>query len=437
MKIKYSIITLLASLASLHGQISGGLDLAPKPQASAKAQSSALKEIAVTSFGATPEGAEKRAISDAVRQAVGAYVDAKTITENDAVIKDRILSVSSGFVKEYKVTSPAQRTEDGLYQISMIAVVETNQVAAALKDTKIISGEVNGKSLSAESVGKLANAEDAITILNERFPEIYKSMIKVSLVDEKGIPKEDTNPISKKTDPKNKSVVLTWFLEISSDLAYYRNTVLPLFKNCIEAIAAVPAEKFHLSSLKDQRPKDLQRASFFNIGVGQLPIYEIMIVEDYTKSLDSIDGSGFKAPLQHFDRVPPHTVSGLREHSRIPPLGLKVDLRSKEGQPIVSKRFTIASTLRSAESLNHSFPALAEASIGIDFASSPPDFHKFDVCVISPFIIEDAGSGYISMAPKVYRAVSIEVLVDDLGEVSQVNFSVEVNPDSKVFLQSK
>lgn len=75
----------LMCCVAARGQISGGLDLAPKSPQSGKAQQPAVKEIAVTSLGATPEGAEKRA-THAIRQAVGEYVDAKTITENGAVI---------------------------------------------------------------------------------------------------------------------------------------------------------------------------------------------------------------------------------------------------------------------------------------------------------------------------------------------------------------
>ena len=62
-------------------------------------------------------------ITDAVRQAVGAYIDSDTLVQNEEVIKDRILTLSAGFVKNYRVTTPAHLVVGGLYQVSIAAMV--------------------------------------------------------------------------------------------------------------------------------------------------------------------------------------------------------------------------------------------------------------------------------------------------------------------------
>ena len=69
--------------------------------------------------------------------------------------------------------------------------------AGALKEAKIISGEIGGKNIWAESTSKLDNAEDARKMLEEKLPEIYKAMIKIQLVDEKGNVQQDTKPLAR------------------------------------------------------------------------------------------------------------------------------------------------------------------------------------------------------------------------------------------------
>lgn len=108
------------------------------------------RQILVIGIGATLESAGKQAITDAVRRAVGAYVDANTIVENEAVIKDRILSVSSGFVKECRWSRAKQR-DDGLYELQILATVQTGQVVQALKESNLITGEVAGANMWAEA----------------------------------------------------------------------------------------------------------------------------------------------------------------------------------------------------------------------------------------------------------------------------------------------
>ncbi len=406
MKIKYLIITLLVSMASSHGQISGGLDLAPKSQASAESQSSALKEIAVTSFGATPEGAEKRAISDAVRQAVGAYVDAKTITENDAVIKDRILSVSSGFVKKYKVTSPAQKTDDGLYQISITAVVETNQVAAALKDAKIISGKMDGKSLWAESSSKSLNAEDARKMLEEKLPEIYKSLLKIQLINNDGTPCVNTAPLSRVENPSENSVTLSWLIEISTDQEYYRSSALPLIEKCIEAIASTPVKPFKLiAGYYTPAPGSAKLTEFDIESLNKKFTAEekILIIKNYSRSLNVIEGVYFEQPIRSFGII-------FGNSNRIAsPVFVDLKLTSSQGELITSKQCDIFG--------------------GNVLCSAAPFFRAKNfgsTSIASPFISIEGFYGRWRPSKSLRYAASINVPVSDIKDVSKVEFNLSV-----------
>jgi hypothetical protein len=206
----------------------------------------------VTGLGENPQAAEKQAITDAVRQAVGAYIDANTLVENEEVVRDRILSVSDGFVKEYKVTSPARQRDDGLYEITVLAVVETKQVVQALKEMNLITGEVAGQNIWAEASTKLMNAQDAVKMLEAKIPEFIKTAVIITPLNKDGTPmvvkdssgKEipSTAPAIVDEDASTGQATLTWFLEMGLDKKYYKETIFPLVKKCFDAISGTQAE---------------------------------------------------------------------------------------------------------------------------------------------------------------------------------------------------
>ena len=232
-------------------QLSGVVDFGVKSDAASAEQTDGAqaKQITVTGIGLTPESAEKQAITDAVRQAVGAYVDANTIVENEAVIKDRILSVSNGFVKEYKVVSPAKQRDDGLYELQILATVQTGQVVQALKESNLISGEVAGANMWAEASTKVMNAQDAVAMLQAKIPELIKSSVTITPLGEDGKPMlskdgtPNTAPASVKEDAVTGNATLTWYFKLGLDKKFYIETLLPLVKRCLDAsLEAQPKE---------------------------------------------------------------------------------------------------------------------------------------------------------------------------------------------------
>jgi hypothetical protein len=236
-----------------HAQLSGAVNLGggtvETSAGSSEQGANSAKQILVIGIGATPESAEKQAITDAVRQAVGAYVDANTIVENEAVIKDRILSVSNGFVKEYKVVSPAKQRDDGLYELQILATVQTGQVVQVLKENNLISGEVAGANMWAEASTKVMNAQDAVAMLQTKMPELIKSSVTITPLGEDGKPMllkdgtPNTAPASVKEDAATGKATLIWYLEMGLDKKYYRETLLPLVQKCMDAaLGAQPKE---------------------------------------------------------------------------------------------------------------------------------------------------------------------------------------------------
>ena len=251
--VAFSWVCVVSASAQLSGAVDLGGGTSEASSGSSEQNMKSAKQILVTGIGATPESAEKQAITDAVRQAVGIYVDTNTIVENEAVIKDRILSVSNGFVKEYKVVSPAKQRDDGLYELQILATVQTGQVVQALKENNLISGEVAGANMWAEASTKVMNAQDAVAMLQAKMPELIKSSVTITPLGEDGKPMlskdgtPNTAPASVKEDAATGKATLIWYLEMGFDKKYYTETLYPLVKKCMDAVSGVPSQEVIIS----------------------------------------------------------------------------------------------------------------------------------------------------------------------------------------------
>lgn len=82
------------------------------------------KEITLTvsSDGTSKDEATKNALRSAIEQAYGAFVSANTTILNDELVKDEIVTLSNGSIKEYKELSSVQ-LPDGKYSVNLIATV--------------------------------------------------------------------------------------------------------------------------------------------------------------------------------------------------------------------------------------------------------------------------------------------------------------------------
>ena len=131
-----------------------------------------VEVLDVEGAGEDIEAAKKDACREAVRQVVGAYVNAKTHTENDELIEDKIISLSSGYVE--KIETLNESKEDGLMKVELRATVRISKVLESLKANKISIVNVDGASLGARLVttdDQRKGEVDVITAAFEGFPE--------------------------------------------------------------------------------------------------------------------------------------------------------------------------------------------------------------------------------------------------------------------------
>jgi len=297
MKLDLLIFAIVIASMPCKAQLTSDVDLGVGTNKSESPKEATTKEITVTGIGDTIEAAEKQALASAIRQAVGAYMDSKTIVENEEVIQDRILSVSNAFVEKYEVVGQPKKPSDGLFEITIIASVKTNQVINALKEQNLISGEVPGQNIWATASTKVMNVQDAVAMLKAKVPELIKSCVTINPVDKDGNPMlvkdKDGKPVQ---DPSGKpvpstapaqseenaetgEVTLTWHFRIGWDNRFYRETLFPLVKECLDAIYGVPG--------RDGKMRFSKSGDYFE-RVGNWPGYPILI-KRFSRNLDECD----------------------------------------------------------------------------------------------------------------------------------------------------
>jgi hypothetical protein len=229
------------------------------------------------------------------------------------VIKDRILSVSNGFVKEYKVVSPAKQRDDGLYELQVLATVQTGQVVQALKENNLISGEVAGANMWAEASTKVMNAQDAVAMLQAKIPELIKSSVTITPLGEDGKPMlskdgtPNTAPASVKEDAATGEAHLQWRFRMDINKEYYDETFFPLVRHCLDAAMGVPSQRIHnslnkwLAERDDYILRPKGHAGFpaqmrqFVANAGSVFDMGLLLVENVSKNFDSLHGVYYPA----------------------------------------------------------------------------------------------------------------------------------------------
>ncbi len=89
------------------------------------------KKIITTGYGETVEKALDDALRNAVEQATGALISSTTKIENDDILEDKVLSLSRGFIKEYRKLSETAMEDE--YKVVVSALVTEKQILETLE----------------------------------------------------------------------------------------------------------------------------------------------------------------------------------------------------------------------------------------------------------------------------------------------------------------
>lgn len=135
-----SLAGLLASAATAQAQsqsfsvnFAGDEPKGAQPAAAVADGADTVKVVA-KGVGTTREEALKDAYRDAVERAVGLYVDAESIVENDQLVQNEVLTLSNAYIKECRELGEPKQLAGGLVQVRIVAVVQKQKLTAKLKD---------------------------------------------------------------------------------------------------------------------------------------------------------------------------------------------------------------------------------------------------------------------------------------------------------------
>lgn len=154
------------------------------PPAGTESAATEFVDVVAIGMGIDANSALLNAYSNAVQQALGMYVDAETLVENNEIVRDKILTHSNGFVEEAKQISTSQ--VNGLVQVNIRAKVKRQQLMEQVKLNNIVSVQaVDATSIHAQIMSQAKEQQDTKALLEPtlmKFAQI--DMVQIKLADE-------------------------------------------------------------------------------------------------------------------------------------------------------------------------------------------------------------------------------------------------------------
>lgn len=203
-----------------------------------------LIEVTATGVGKDEASSEKEALISAVKQAVGAFMDAETLIENEEILYDRILTLSDGFVSEYRIVGSPRMRQDGLLETTILAKVKRGDVGDALSSAGLTSAPVDGTQLWAQSITKLQGAKDAYEALIEKLPKLYPQLVNVEILNLDGTVLESGFAKPKTVENlTSETITCTWNSRVSMDLKWWFDEAAPFLEAAYRRLSSTEVAK--------------------------------------------------------------------------------------------------------------------------------------------------------------------------------------------------
>lgn len=179
--------------------------------------------LIVSGDGFTKEEATKAALRSAIELAFGTFVSSNTKILNDEIVKDEVITVSSGNVRNYKYIS--EREENGKYYVTMQTTVSVGKLIEYTK-SKGASAELAGATFAMNMKIKKMQEDNILRTLN-----MLKKQVKPLLNNCYSF--EDIKVGEPKGDEKSAYVPLRIYVKPNNNLKQARNIV----NNTVKALA--------------------------------------------------------------------------------------------------------------------------------------------------------------------------------------------------------
>ncbi len=154
------------------------------------AQSDEQITLTVSSDGPTKDEAIKNALRTAIEQAYGAFVSANTTILNDDLVKDEIVTISTGAIKEYSILSEVAKPDGNGYMVTTKATVSLPHLIKYAQNHGSeceFAGNTFGMQMKLKEL-RMKNEEKALENLITEVKSILPAMISWEM--EMGEPRE-------------------------------------------------------------------------------------------------------------------------------------------------------------------------------------------------------------------------------------------------------
>jgi hypothetical protein len=196
--------------SSGRSQPAASSETTPAHDAGPSSGNDGTRTVVAEGVGLTPEEALKDAFRSAVRQVVGEVVDAETLVKDDQLVKDQVLTYSDAYIPRH--TKISERSEGGLFRITIRAVVERRKLVVKLKAANVALKGVDGQSVFGSIVSQLENEKDAAALLRNSLEGFPQNCITADVVGEPKILRKD-----------DQKATLRFEIQVRPDLKAYKN----------------------------------------------------------------------------------------------------------------------------------------------------------------------------------------------------------------------
>jgi len=132
------------------------------------------KKVIVTGYGENFEMALEQTMRNAVEKAVGSYITSSTLIENNELIEDKILSLSRGFVKDYKIISESE--VDNEFKLIASVIITDSQIMETIKASGI-NVEIEGQKMFQQFQSFNKQIEDEFILIKEVLNDLPRAPI--------------------------------------------------------------------------------------------------------------------------------------------------------------------------------------------------------------------------------------------------------------------
>lgn len=216
------------------------------PPTTAKSQQPAqsdIVEVVAQGMGVDSNAALLNAYSNAVQQALGSYVDAEILVQNDQIVHDKILTYSKGFIEKVDIVS--QNQANGLFQVNIRAKVKRQQLLEQAKANNISLKAVDGTSLHAKVMSQIKQEQDANALLEKALlPFAGTDLMRAEVIGEPTVVKQEQGDITL-SYPIYLFVDENEYKKTTSDLIAILNTMSSDIKELTMQNKNVESDKFN------------------------------------------------------------------------------------------------------------------------------------------------------------------------------------------------